>query len=59
MMAIAVLLMLMTGILTFQGTLSTGDAKTIASLCFFLGFLPGFILHLIAMRQLSKRNIEK
>lgn len=53
-MGMAVVAAITTGALAFKGVVSTDVAITIIAWSVFLGIIPGFILHMIAVVRQSK-----
>ncbi len=51
LMGIAVLIAVTSGALAFKGIISADEATTSIRWCVLLGFAPGFILHIVAVRQ--------
>ena len=56
LMGASVLTGLISGMLAFRGIISADNVFTVFTWCFLLLFVPGFILHIIAVRRQWKQK---
>lgn len=59
LMGVAVLIVFVSGALAFGGIITTDETISIIRWCLLLGFAPGFIFHIFAVRHQWKEKQRK